>query len=172
MAAMDVATGRMLARGFGPRVVRAGRLAQPARETVRGLGAQGPAALGAAVGAGFAADPVEGAKLPPAGVQGPRPVQFAGSLPQLGEVWLERAQQLTQDERAMIGAFVERRRLRPAAGRGKPFGTDIRSWVVLLARTVGWRPSKRQPYPSNEVLWRAYVRLQTMVLGMQTLRGS
>ena len=71
----------------------------------------------------------------------------------------------------MIGAFVERRQLRPPAERGKPFGTDIRSWVVLLARMVGWRPSKRQPYPGNEVLWRAYVRLQTMVLGMQTLRG-
>ncbi|MCY4596272.1 MAG: hypothetical protein OXC19_15920 [Bryobacterales bacterium] len=42
-------------------------------------------------------------------------------------------------------------------------------------------PSKRQPLPGNEVLcgvaviwWtdeRAYVRLQTMVLGIQTLRG-
>ena len=78
---------------------------------------------------------------------------------------------LTEDEREMIGAFVERRQLRPPAERGKPFGTDIRSWVVLLARMVGWRPSKRQPNPGNEVLWRAYVRLQTMVLGMQTLRG-
>ena len=34
---------------------------------------------------------------------------------------------LRQDERAMIGAFVERRQLRPAAERGKPFETDIRS---------------------------------------------
>ena len=40
-----------------------------------------------------------------------------------------------------------------------------------LTPVVGWRPSKRQPLPGNEVLWRAYVRLQTMVLGMQTLRG-
>ena len=32
MAAMGVAAGRILTRGFGPRVVRAGRLAQPARE--------------------------------------------------------------------------------------------------------------------------------------------
>ncbi len=55
--------------GFGPRVVREGRVAQPARETVRGLGAQGPAALGEAVGAGFATDPSEGAKLPPAGAR-------------------------------------------------------------------------------------------------------
>ena len=79
---------------------------------------------------------------------------------------------LTEDERTMIGAFVERRRLRPSAERGTPFGTDIRSWVVMLARMVGWRPTKRHPNPGNEVLWRAYVRLQTMVLGMQTLRGS
>ena len=78
---------------------------------------------------------------------------------------------LSGDEREMIGAFIERRQLRPPAERGKPFGTDIRSWVVLLARMVGWRPSKRQPLPGNEVLWRAYVRLQTMVLGRQTLRG-
>ena len=78
---------------------------------------------------------------------------------------------LTGDERAMIGAFVERRQLRPPAERGKPIGTDIRSWVVLLARMVGWRPSKRQPLPGNEVLWRAYVRLQGMVLGLQTMRG-
>ena len=28
----------------------------------------------------------------------------------------------------MIGAFVERRQLRPAAERGKPFGTDICSY--------------------------------------------
>ena len=47
----------------------------------------------------------------------------------------------------------------------------IRSWVVLLARMVGLQPSQRQPNPGNEVLWRAYVRLQTMVLGMQTLQG-
>ena len=78
---------------------------------------------------------------------------------------------LTQDEPAMIGAFVEHRQLRPAAERGKPFGTDIRSWVVLLARMVGTRPSKRQPYLGNELLWRAYVRLRTMVLGMRTLGG-
>ncbi len=59
----------------------------------------------------------------------------------------------TEDEREMIGAFVVRRQLRPPTKRGKPFGTDIRSWVVLLARMVGWRLSKRQPDPGNEVLW-------------------
>ncbi len=78
---------------------------------------------------------------------------------------------LTEDEREMIGAFVERRQVRPPAERGKPFATDIRSRVALPARMVGWGPSKRQPYLGNEVLWRAFMRLQTMVLGMQTLRG-
>ncbi len=77
---------------------------------------------------------------------------------------------LRGDEREMIGAFVERRQLRPPAEPGRPFGTDIRSWVVLLARMVGRRPSKRRPCPGNEVPWRACVRLQAMVLGMQTLR--
>ena len=78
---------------------------------------------------------------------------------------------LTADEREMIGAFVERRQLLPPADQGRPFRPDIRSWVVLLARMVGWRQSKRQRLPGNEVLWRACVRLRTMVLGMQTLRG-
>ena len=52
---------------------------------------------------------------------------------------------MTEDEWEMIGAFVERRQLRPPTERGKPFGTDIRSWVVLLARAVAWRLSKWQP---------------------------
>ena len=38
-------------------------------------------------------------------------------------VWLARV--LAQDERTMIGAFAERRQLRPAAEHGKPFRTDI-----------------------------------------------
>lgn len=68
--------------------------------------------------------------------------------------------------------IVERRQLRPPGERGNSFGTtDIRTWAVLLARMMGWRPSKRQPLPGNEVFWRAYVRMQTIVLGMQTQRG-
>ncbi len=68
------------------------------------------------------------------------------------------------DERTMIGAFLERRQLLPLAERGKPFGTDIRSWVLLLARMVGWRLSNRHPFPCNRVLWHAYVRLLMIVL--------
>ena len=48
---------------------------------------------------------------------------------------------------------------------------DIRSWVVLLARMTGWHPSKRQPLPGNEVLWRACVDLQTMVRVTQAARA-
>ena len=40
------------------------------------------------------------------------------------------------------------------AGRvAQPFGTDVRRWVLLLAHTVGWRPSKRQSFPGDDVLY-------------------
>ena len=43
--------------------------------------------------------------------------------------------------------------------RGKPFGPDIRSWVRLLARMAGWRPSERQALAGDEGLRRAHTRL-------------
>ena len=58
---------------------------------------------------------------------------------------------LTEDERQVIGTVVRAERLLPPAESGKPFPPDIRSWVVLLARMAGWRPSKRRPLPGNEV---------------------
>lgn len=36
-----------------------------------------------------------------------------------------------RDERGIIGALVE---------RGKPLGSNIHRWMLLLARVVGWRP--------------------------------
>ena len=39
--------------------------------------------------------------------------------------------------------FVERRQLCPARERDQPLGSDIRTWVVLLSRMVGWRASVR-----------------------------
>ena len=39
--------------------------------------------------------------------------------------------------------------------------------VRLLARMAGWHPSKRQPLPGNELLWRACVQLQMMVRVMR-----
>lgn len=103
---------------------------------------------------------------------GTPPSLLAGyGLATLWRTFLAPAESLPgEDERQMIGTFVERRQLRPPAERGKPVGSDIRSWVVLLARMVGWRPTNRQALLGNEVLWRAYVRLQTMLIGMQTLR--
>ena len=78
---------------------------------------------------------------------------------------------LTDDERQVIGLVVQAERLLPPAERGRPFPPDIRSWVVLLARMAGWRPSKRRPLPGNEVLWRAFVQLQMMVRVTQAARA-
>ena len=81
------------------------------------------------------------------------------------------AEVLTDDERQVIGMVVQAERLLPPAERGRPFPLDIRSWVVLLARIAGWRPSKRRPLPGNEVLWRAFVQLQMMVRVTQAARA-
>ncbi len=57
----------------------------------------------------------------------------------------------------------------PSASPGSPSGgaffwrfeLDIQhgSWVLWLAMTSGFRPSKRRPLPGNAVLWRACVTL-------------
>ena len=71
----------------------------------------------------------------------------------------------------MIGIVLGGERLLQAAERSRPFPPDIRSWEVLLARSAGWQPSIRRPLPSNEVLWRAYVQLQTVVRVTQAVRA-
>ena len=58
------------------------------------------------------------------------------------------------------GTRIEYRRPRE---RGQAPPPDIRSWVVWLGRMAGFRPSQRRPLPGNEVLWRAFATLQTMV---------
>lgn len=78
---------------------------------------------------------------------------------------------LSAGERQVIGAVVQAEGLLPPAERGKPVPPDVRAWVVALARMVGWRPSKRQPLPGNEVLWRACVQLQMMVRVLQAARA-
>ena len=55
--------------------------------------------------------------------------------------------------------------LAPQRGRSPP--GDIRSYVVRLARTVGFIPSKRRPLPGNEILWRAWLDLQRSVRMLQ-----
>ena len=64
------------------------------------------------------------------------------------------------------------KQLQPPGERGRPPPKDIWSWVILLARTTGFRPSKRQPLPGNEVLWRACVDLWRAVDGLQALRAE
>ena len=81
------------------------------------------------------------------------------------------AEVFTSDELGVIAAVTEAERLRPVREQGQPPGEDIRSWVVLLARMRGWRPKKRRELPGNEVLWKAYQQLQTMVRYRQTQRG-
>ena len=77
MAAMGVAARRILARGIGPRVVRAGHVAQPARETVRGLGAQGLPRLAQQLG--LALPPIQ-VRVPSCRQRGVRGL-FRSSLP-------------------------------------------------------------------------------------------
>lgn len=48
-----------------------------------------------------------------------------------------------------------------AAERAPPH--DIRTWVVWLAMTSGFRPSKRRPLPGDAVLWRACADLGHLV---------
>ena len=62
---------------------------------------------------------------------------------------------LRGDDWKMIGAFLERRKLPPPTERGEAFETEIGSYVLFLARMAGWRPINRQPFPGNEVPWRA-----------------
>jgi len=81
------------------------------------------------------------------------------------------AEVLTGDEMAVIEAVAEAEGLRPPGERGQPPAADIRTWVVLLARLRGWRPKKHRELPGNEVLWKAYQQLQTMVRYRQTQRG-
>lgn len=78
---------------------------------------------------------------------------------------------LTEDEREAICIVVRGERSLSPAEHGWPFPSDIRSWMVLLARIAGWQPSIRHPLPGNEVLWRAYMQLQTMVHVTQAARA-
>ena len=74
-------------------------------------------------------------------------------------------------EREVIDIVVRGERLLSPVERERPFPPDIRSWVVLLARIAGWQPSIRCPLPGHEVLWGAYLQLQTMVRVKQAARA-
>jgi len=42
--------------------------------------------------------------------------------------------------------------------------------VVWLARTVGFPPSKRRPLPGEQIMWRAYVKLQVQLSRWRLMR--
>ena len=79
---------------------------------------------------------------------------------------------LTEDEQEVIEEVVRKGRLLPPAERGKPRPADIHSWVLWLAGIAGFRPSQRRPLPGNEVLWRAFVKMQTIVWFKQLAQPS
>ncbi|MCY4597864.1 MAG: hypothetical protein OXC19_24080 [Bryobacterales bacterium] len=70
------------------------------------------------------------------------------------------ADTLTDGERKVIGIVARADRLLPPEERDRPFPSEIGNWVMLLGRMTGGRK-----LPGSEVLWRAYVRPHTMVLG-------
>lgn len=80
----------------------------------------------------------------------------------IGQVETPAAEVPTEDEREVIGIGVRGERLLPL---------EIGSWVVLLGRIAAWQPSIRRPLLGNEVMWRAYVQLQTMVRETQADRA-
>ena len=67
---------------------------------------------------------------------------------------------LSSLERQVIWTYVVAFGLLPSRERGQPPPEDIRSWVVMLARIVGWQPRKRRRLPGNEVFWRAWQTVQ------------
>ena len=62
---------------------------------------------------------------------------------------------LTWDEITVLWVRVQARDLWRPTARDRAPPRHIRTWVVWLAMTSGFRPSKRQPLPGNTVLWRA-----------------
>ena len=69
------------------------------------------------------------------------------------------AEVFTSDDLAVIAEVTEAEQLQPPRARAQPWGTDIRTWVVLLAGLRGWRPKKHRELPGNEVLWQAFRQL-------------
>ena len=65
------------------------------------------------------------------------------------------AEVLSQAAITVIRTLVVGERLLPPAERDCAPPGDIRTWVVWLARTSGFRPSKRRPLPGARVLGRA-----------------
>ena len=72
----------------------------------------------------------------------------------------------------VLNALLNVERIFPAALRGQPPPVDVRTTVVNLARVAGFRPSKRQPFPGVETVWKAREVLQPMVRWEGVRRAS
>ena len=70
-----------------------------------------------------------------------------------------------------IAILVFEQQLLPPSERQPEPPADIRAWVVLLARTAGFRPSKRQPLPGAKVLGRACEQVRFCVHWDQLTRA-
>ena len=66
-------------------------------------------------------------------------------------------------EREVINKLLNVERILPPGLRGRPEPEDVRTTVVNLARLSGFAPSKRQPLPGDEQLWKAWKVLKPMV---------
>ncbi len=51
--------------------------------------------------------------------------------------------------------YVEHRKLLPPTDAGRPLVKEVSASARLLACVAGWRSSKRQLFPCNEVPWPA-----------------
>ena len=69
----------------------------------------------------------------------------------------------TAVEREVLQGVLHAERILPAALRGGPVPADIRTTVVNLARLSGFVPSKRQPLPGDEQIWKAWGVFKSMV---------
>ena len=78
---------------------------------------------------------------------------------------------LKPDEEACLHTLLEAGRILPPRERGQPPARDSRTVMIRIARLVGFQPSKRQPLPGPELLWRGYHQLRFATLVWRATRA-
>ena len=79
---------------------------------------------------------------------------------------------LEPDEEACLHTLLEAGRILPPRERGQPPARDSRTVMIHIARLVGFQPSKRQPLPGPELLWRGYHQLRFATLVWRATRAT
>ena len=79
---------------------------------------------------------------------------------------------LEPDETACLHALLEADQILPPQERGRPPAQDIRTVMIRIARLVGFQPSKQQPLPGPELLWRGYERLRLATHAWRVVRAT